>query len=154
MKKILTATAFGLMMSTASASTTIIGDSHLGGMKPYLQNHMRVLYKNGTTSSYWLKHTGRADTLIIHTGTNEQFNGTSPKKWIENTKSVCRAWGASRCYVVTPPPNRKKNYQAYRSMASTMPHIVTYPSGSTRDGVHYTPASYKQMANQILRYAR
>jgi hypothetical protein len=141
--------------SLAHASNMIIGDSHVGGLKPYLNKHMIVRYKNGSTSSYWLRRpTYPVDKLIVHTGTNEQFNGTSAKKWLDQTISLCWRWNPRKCYIVAPPANRRGNYRAYRSILYSQRNIIYTQSDDMRDAVHYKPSGYKRMAFQILSVIR
>lgn len=147
--------AIGVMMcgfaSLAHATNMIVGDSHVGGLKPYLSKHMIVRYKNGSTSSYWLRQpTYPVDKLVIHTGTNEQFNGTPAKKWLDQTISLCWKWNPRKCYIVAPPANKRGNYKAYRSVLYSRRNIIYTQSNDMRDAVHYKPSGYKRMASQIL----
>lgn len=140
-----------LLSSTVYAKTTIIGDSHVGGMKPYLSKHMVVRYKNGSTSKYWLRQpVNKTDRLIIHTGTNEMANKVSPQQWLKNTKAICEKWKVRQCYIVSPSMN-KFNYLPYRKILANEPNVIFTCNMKPRgDGVHYTFQGYKKLSRQIL----
>lgn len=140
-----------LLSSTVYAKTTIIGDSHVGGMKPYLSKHMVVRYKNGSTSKYWLRQpVNKTDRLIIHTGTNEMAGKVSPNQWLNDTKAICKKWKVGQCYIVSPSMN-KFNYLPYRKILANEPNVIfTYDMKPRGDGVHYTPKGYKKLSRQIL----
>lgn len=148
---IFSACCFVSLLQPAKATDMIIGDSHVGGLKPYLNKHMVVRFKNGSTTDYWLKQpTYPVNKLVIHTGTNEQFSGVSPQEWLRKTQSLCWKWNPHKCYIVAPPANSRGNYQAYRSVLYPQHNIIYTQANGLRDGVHYQPSGYKRMASQIL----
>lgn len=128
----------------------LIGDSHAGGLKPYLQKRMSVRYKNGTTAAYWLRQSPvyGLNKLYILTGTNEQFNGTSPSVWMRQVNSICAKWNPRSCVVVSPPPNRKRNYKAYWN-AINRPVVWLTSGQMAKDGVHYTGNTYKNWSRRF-----
>ena len=147
--------SFSLQISQVNAYKSVkrnmlIGDSHAGGLKPYLQKRMSVRYKNGTTAEYWLRQSPvyGLDKLYILTGTNEQFNGTSPSVWMRQVNAICAKWNPRSCIVVSPPPNRKRNYNAYWS-AINRPAVWLTGGQMTKDGVHYTGNTYRNWSGKF-----
>ena len=125
-------------------ATTIIGDSHVGGLRPYLIKHMRVYYKNGSTASYWLKRKITDGALIVMTGTNDRLAGKSSSTWLKQTEAICRQ--ARRCWIVSPP-----NVQGeYRTALKDKNNVIWSGNYQTRDGVHLYPSGYKALAEKIL----
>lgn len=142
---IFAASLIGIAMGICvTRATTIIGDSHVGGLQPYLAGHMSVKYKNGSTASYWLKHPVHDSTLIVMTGTNDRISGKSPAKWLKQTEAICRQ--ARRCWIVSPP-----NVQGeYRTALKDKNNVILSGNYPTRDGVHLYPTGYKALAEKIL----
>lgn len=125
-------------------ATTIIGDSHVGGLQPYLAGHMSVKYKNGSTASYWLKHPVHDSTLIVMIGTNDRLAGKSSSTWLRQTEAICR--NARRCWIVSPP-----NVQGeYRTALKDKNNVIWSGNYPTRDGVHLYTSGYKALAEKIL----
>lgn len=139
---------FLFLSVTVQARDMLIGDSHAGGLKPYLK--MEVRYRNGTTASYWLKQKPvyGLNRLYILTGTNEQFGGVSPRVWISQVNGICGRWRPNSCIVVTPPPNRKRNWSAYWNVINR-PRVSWVSFGLGRDGVHYSPSAYRAVARKM-----
>ena len=129
-------------------ATTIVGDSHVGGLRPYLVKHMRVYYKNGSTASYWIKRKITDGALIVMTGTNDALNGVPVKTWLNRTDALCR--NTKRCWIVAPPVNNRGKYKPYRNALSGRSNVIYTSQHPTRDGVHYYPSGYKAMAKEIL----
>ena len=147
---VLSASLLGIVLGgfMRARATTIIGDSHVGGLKPYLMKHMRVYYKNGSTAGYWLRKKITDGALVVMTGTNDALNNVPVKTWMNQTASICSH--SKRCYVVAPPANKYNKYQPYRRALSGKKNVI-YPSQQqTRDGVHYFHAGYRYMAREIL----
>lgn len=133
-------------------ATTIIGDSHVGGLRPYLIKHMRVYFKNGSTASYWIKRKITDGVLIVMTGTNDALNDVPVRTWVKRTDAICN--GSKRCFVVAPPVNDRGRYQPYRDALLNRKDVIWTYQERTRDGVHYYPAGYRRMANDILKAVR
>ena len=137
-------TLIALIAHKEANSTTIIGDSHVGGLKPYLIRHMQVKYRNGSTADYWLKHPVHDSTLIVMTGTNDRIAGKSSSRWLKQTETICRQ--AKRCWIVSPP-----NVQfAYRTVLEDRSDVIWACSYRTRDGVHLYQAGYRSLARKII----
>ena len=132
-----------------ACAMTIIGDSHVGGLKPYLSKYMSVQYKNGTTARYWMSQpvSERCD-LIVMTGTNDHVAGVPTSVWLGRTDMICRK--AERCWIIAPPPYAK----AYRQALIKRKNVIWTTPRPTRDGVHFYASGYKAMAQEILQKTR
>lgn len=138
------------------AKDVIIGDSHVGGMLPYLSKDFVVKYKNGTTAKYWLNQNKieNVRNLFIVTGTNDGYAKVKPEVWKRQSNVICEKWKAKMCYIVAPFPNKKQTHLVYRKILENDNNVIWLPVENLRkDGVHLTNRSYKKAA-EILNTIR